>query len=546
MAKKFNYQQIQGVKGNANVTDEFIKAVEKMAERLDSKPEYFLAAMSFETGGTFSPSIQNGIGATGLIQFLKPTAKGLGTTTDDLKKMSAVKQLEYVEKYFAGFKGKVGNVIAVYTAILSGSPKKAEDVLFKAGTPAYKMNPLDWNNDGKITAAEATTIVAARLFGGVKIVQQKLLELGFVPVDLQAGFADGRWGSNTSKVLGEFQKSKGLQQTGLMDEETGFALFPDSTDKEKPTVLKKDDKGDEVKVLQDALVKTGYLTMDKIGGGYGKFGPMTETAVKAFQKHLNLSETGSVGNIEQSAIAAILSGIAKGSQQTALIKAFQDRLVVLNYLTQTQVDTGYGLFGPQTEKAVKSFQKDSLLPESGIVEAVTFKILFNKTETDTEASDKDFFEAKDGENYTVLKGILMTKPLQKKLEKVANLYFEAKKTGLVVTSGYRPPERQAPAMYDKIVNEGEGAVRRLYKNKAAIDEILASFRANKSSRDKAIAAITETINRQMKRGVFISNHLLSNALDIRKTANADALSKAVIKVGGRVVIESNHYHLELH
>lgn len=546
MAKKFNYQQIQGVKGNANVTDEFIKAVEKMAERLESKPEYFLAAMSFETGGTFSPSIQNGIGATGLIQFLKPTAKGLGTTTDELKKMSAVKQLEYVEKYFAGFKGKVGNVIAVYTAILSGSPKKPEDVLFRAGTPAYKMNPLDWNKDGKITAAEATTIVGARLFGGVKIVQQRLLELGLVPVDMQAGFDDGRWGSNTSKVLGEFQKSKGLQQTGLMDEETGFALFPDSTDKEKPAVLKKDDKSDEVKVLQDALVKMGYLTMDKIGGGYGKFGPLTESAVKAFQKHLNISETGSVGNIEQSAIAAILAGVAKGSQQTAIIKAFQDRLVVLEYMTQTQVDTGYGLFGPQTENAVKSFQKDSLLPESGIVEAVTFKILFNKTEADTEASDKDTFIAKDGENYTVLPGILMTKPLQKKLEKVANLYFEAKKSKLVVTSGYRPPERQAPAMYDKIVNEGEGAVRRLYKNKAAIDEILASYRANKSSRDKAVAAITETINRQMKRGVFISNHLLSNALDIRKTANADALSKAVIKAGGRVVIESNHYHLELH
>lgn len=546
MAKKFNYQQIQGVKGNANVTDDFIKAVEKMAERLESKPEYFLAAMSFETGGTFSPAIQNGIGATGLIQFLKPTAKGLGTTTDELKKMSAVKQLEFVEKYFAGFKGKVGNVIAVYTAILSGSPKKPEDVLFKAGTAAYKMNPLDWNKDGKITAAEATTIVGARLFGGVKIVQQKLLELGLVPVDIQAGFDDGRWGSNTSKVLGEFQKSKGLQQTGLMDEETGFALFPESGDKEKPTFLKKDDNGDAVKVLQDALVKMGYLTMDKIGGGFGKFGPMTESAVKAFQKHLNLSETGSVGNVEQAAISAILSGIAKGSQQTELIKAFQDRLVVLEYMTQTQVDTGHGLFGPQTENAIKSFQKDSLLPESGIVEAVTFKILFNKTETDTQASDKDFFIAKDGENYTVLSGILMTKPLQKKLEKVANLYFEAKKSKLVVTSGYRPPERQAPAMFDKIVNEGEGAVRRLYKNKAAIDEILASYRANKSSRDKAVAAMTETINRQMKRGVFISNHLLSNALDIRKTANADALSKAVIKTGGRVVIESNHYHLELH
>ena len=106
MAKKFNYQQIQGVKGNINVTDEFIKAVEKMAERLESKPEYFLAAMSFETGGSFNPAIQNKIGATGLIQFLKPTAKGLGTTTDELKNMSSVKQLEFVENILPDLKVK--------------------------------------------------------------------------------------------------------------------------------------------------------------------------------------------------------------------------------------------------------------------------------------------------------------------------------------------------------------------------------------------------------------------------------------------------------
>lgn len=50
MSKKFNYILIQGVKGNTNVTNEFIKAVEKIADNLKTKPEYILAAMSFETG----------------------------------------------------------------------------------------------------------------------------------------------------------------------------------------------------------------------------------------------------------------------------------------------------------------------------------------------------------------------------------------------------------------------------------------------------------------------------------------------------------------
>ncbi len=546
MAKKFNYQQIQGVKGNANVTDDFIKAVEKMAERLGSQPEYFLAAMSFETGGTFDPAIQNKIGATGLIQFLIPTAKGLGTTTDELKKMSSVEQLEFVEKYFAGFKGKVETLEAVYTAILSGSPKKPDDVLFKIGTPAYKLNPLDWNQDGKITAAEATTIVGARLFGGVMPVQNRLLELAVVPLNLQDGFADGRWGKNTSKVLAEFQKSKGLESTGSMNEETGFELFPDSKEKEKSSVLKKNDNGDAVKKLQDALVKFGYLTMEKIGGGYGNFGSLTEAAVKSFQTHLKLKDSGKVEEIEQNAIAAIISGIAKGSNQTEIIKTIQNRLVIFGFMTQMQVNTGYGNFGGQTETAVKNFQKTNLLQESGIIEAVNFKILFNQNESEKKDNEKDYFIAKDGKNYTVLPNILMTEPLEKKVAKVADLYFEKKKTKLVVTSGYRPPERQAPAMFDKIVNESESAVRNLYKNKVAIDEILDGYRANKNNREKAIAAMTETITKQINRGVFISNHLLSNAVDIRKTADADALSDAVIKTGGRVVIESNHYHLELH
>jgi hypothetical protein len=39
-------------------------------------------------------------GATGLIQFMPDTAKGLGTTTEALQQMSAVQQLEYVKKYY--------------------------------------------------------------------------------------------------------------------------------------------------------------------------------------------------------------------------------------------------------------------------------------------------------------------------------------------------------------------------------------------------------------------------------------------------------------
>ena len=50
-----------------------------MAGRLGVSEADLYAVMSFETGGTFDPGISNaaGSGATGLIQFMPSTARGL-------------------------------------------------------------------------------------------------------------------------------------------------------------------------------------------------------------------------------------------------------------------------------------------------------------------------------------------------------------------------------------------------------------------------------------------------------------------------------------
>src|SRR4030095_8068352 len=339
MAPKFNYEQIEGVSGNSFVTSSFVKEVEALCGRLKMKPEHLLASMSFETGGRFDPAIQNVIGATGLIQFLDTTAKGLGTTTTKLRSMSATDQLSFVEKYFRPFKGKLDSLEAVYTAILSGSPKTPGTVLFKAGTVAYKLNPLDWNQDGKITAQEAATPVWARLYGGVKRVQQKLLEAGVVPENVIHGFVDGRWGETTSKVLAEFQRKVGLTETGLLDDETGQALFGTGSAVGLPKALKAGDSGEEVKALQDAMVALGYMSMEKIGAGHGKDGPETASAGKVLQKHLGFSETGEFGASERSAVKGVIEGVRKGSLLVQIVRAIQSRIVSHNYITQIQADT---------------------------------------------------------------------------------------------------------------------------------------------------------------------------------------------------------------
>lgn len=108
-----------------------------IADDLEVSPDFLMSCIAFETGETFSPKIKNaaGSGATGLIQFMPTTAKGLGTSVEKLAAMSATKQLDYVKKYFKRFKGKLSTLEDVYLAILypAAIGMSKEATLFKKG-----------------------------------------------------------------------------------------------------------------------------------------------------------------------------------------------------------------------------------------------------------------------------------------------------------------------------------------------------------------------------------------------------------------------------
>ena len=50
------------------------------------------------------------------------TAKGLGTSTEALAQMSPEDQLDYVEKYLAPYKGKIGTLKDAYMACCTPRP----------------------------------------------------------------------------------------------------------------------------------------------------------------------------------------------------------------------------------------------------------------------------------------------------------------------------------------------------------------------------------------------------------------------------------------
>lgn len=159
----------------AKVSPEFMARMYKMRDKFgwdNQRVSRLMGCMAFESGGTFSPSIKNaaGSGATGLIQFMPDTAVGLGTTTTQLAKMTAVQQLDYVEKYFKPYAKRCHTLSDMYLAILL--PKyvgKPEDSVLFSGGISYRQNSgLDANKDGKVTKAEAAAKVEKMWQKGLK------------------------------------------------------------------------------------------------------------------------------------------------------------------------------------------------------------------------------------------------------------------------------------------------------------------------------------------------------------------------------------------
>lgn len=79
----------------------FIAKVIQIGKNLNINPNWLMIIMYFESARTFSPSkFSYTKKYVGLIQFGKVAANDLGTTVKKLSQMTAVRQLDYVEKYY--------------------------------------------------------------------------------------------------------------------------------------------------------------------------------------------------------------------------------------------------------------------------------------------------------------------------------------------------------------------------------------------------------------------------------------------------------------
>lgn len=311
------------VPGIEKTSSAFREKVISIAAEIQTDPNFLMAIMSFESAATFSPSIRNaaGSGAVGLIQFMPKTAISLGTSTDALAKMTAEEQLDFVRKYFLPFKGRLKTIEDAYMAVLFpvAIGKGSAHVLFKKGTKVYKQNAgLDVNGDGEITVGEAALKVRQRL---------------------------------GSKTLPQPPPSKSFLSHGS--------------------------RGPAVEMLQQELIDLGYLTLEDFRTGPGIFGPRTDTALKTFQKDIGLTENGIYDLATQAAIRQLNEGVKKGSIG-GVVAALQRELVAEKLLTEEDVATGPGIFGPKTQNALIKFQMQAQIEPSGELTDETYRTLFRK------------------------------------------------------------------------------------------------------------------------------------------------------------------------
>ncbi len=219
--------------------------------------------------------------------------------------------------------------------------------------------------------------------------QERLKELGYYKGSLDSKFASG-----TQSAVIAFQSNNGLSADGIAGRATQDRLYSSNASAAQITVasasttyslLKSGSQGTAVRKLQVRLTELGYYN----GGADGIFGSSTETAVKSFQRNNGLSGDGQAGEQTQKKLYG--SSAAKAprpvttpdptAQRTLSlgmegndVYSMQTRLIELRYLS----GVADGVFGPETEAALKAFQKNNDLTADGLAGLGTLKRLAGK------------------------------------------------------------------------------------------------------------------------------------------------------------------------
>ena len=317
------------------------------------------------------------------LKYLTGTADGVFGS----KSVSALKAFQTKNGLVAdGVAGSGTNaVLFSYTAL-------AADYV-PVATPA-PVTPTPVPSYAPITKDNVVLIKSGVSGSAVLRLQVRLEELGYY-----SSAQNSVCGSADVAAIRAFQQMNGLTVDGIAGYDTQVRLYSDSAVMADGRLagsltvayetLKKGMTGDAVKALQNRLIELGYLT----GTADGIFGTSTGEAVYYFQKNNGLVRDSIAGEdtlkklfstaaipMKPSAttapqattpIASIPTGTLRQGDKSDAVKVMQQKLISLGYLS----GTADGVFGVQTYRAVREFQKDNALSADGIAGSKTIAAL---------------------------------------------------------------------------------------------------------------------------------------------------------------------------
>lgn len=162
---------IPNVPGAANLSLDQRASLAKAAQQIGIPVDWLTTVISFESGGSFSPSKLNlaGSGAFGLIQFMPNTAQNIlrtGTREEAVQRGKAMSFDEQLQKmvvpYFKSYTGRLNSLNDVYLAIFYPAAMNQEDnwIIGRAPTKVYSQNAgFDKEGKGYVTRGDVTRTI---------------------------------------------------------------------------------------------------------------------------------------------------------------------------------------------------------------------------------------------------------------------------------------------------------------------------------------------------------------------------------------------------
>jgi hypothetical protein len=216
----------RSVRGLGSTSSPFRQKLSAICGRLGCKPSDLAQVISFETVGSFSPIKENPVsGAIGLIQFMPSTLDKLGTNKERAAQMTAVEQLDLVEKYLAPWKGKLGRLSSLYMAVLWPRLVAANEnaVVFEQGSIQYAQNAgLDVNKDGRVVVSEAVARVKATRNASPRV----LLFGDSIAEGLEPGLRRAATADGAEVMIGVHERGTVVKQWAHRAKETATIAAP--------------------------------------------------------------------------------------------------------------------------------------------------------------------------------------------------------------------------------------------------------------------------------------------------------------------------------